>query len=74
MVRNKLNEIMKGATIKNLNNGRVVLSGDNGEYAIEASKGDSLEASYVGYNNYKWIFTDRIEYDIVMETVAGSLN
>ncbi|MGZ3839194.1 MAG: SusC/RagA family TonB-linked outer membrane protein [Flavisolibacter sp.] len=74
VVRNKLNEIMKGATIKNLNNGRVVLSGDNGEYAIEASKGDSLEASYVGYNNYKWIFTDRIEYDIVMETVAGSLN
>lgn len=73
-IRNNLNEVMKGATVQNLNTGKMVLSDGQGVYVIEASKGDSLSASFTGYNTYKWVFADRLDYDITMETVAGSLN
>src|SRR6476660_2294648 len=74
IIRNKLNEVMKGATVENLNTHQSVLSGANGQYIIAASKGDSLVASFVGYTPFRWAFTDRIDYDITLETVAGSLN
>jgi TonB-linked SusC/RagA family outer membrane protein len=74
IIRNKLNEVMKGATVQNLNTNQSVLSGANGQYVIAASKGDSLVASFVGYTPFRWAFTDRIDYDITLETVAGSLN
>lgn len=74
IITNKLNEVMKGATVQNLNTGKIVLSDGKGIYVIEASKGDSLSASFTGYNTYRWVFTDRLDYDITMETVAGSLD
>ena len=74
IIRNKLNEVMKGATVQNLNTNQSVLTGANGQYVIAASKGDSLVASFVGYTPFRWMFTDRIEYDITLETVTGSLN
>lgn len=73
-ITNKLNEAMKGASIQNLNTGKIVLSDNKGAYSIEASKGDSLSASFTGYTPFRWVFTDRLDYDITLETVAGSLN
>ncbi|MDQ2720006.1 MAG: TonB-dependent receptor [Bacteroidota bacterium] len=73
-VINKLSEAMKGATIQNLSSGKIVLTNQHGRYAIEASKGDSLSASFTGYTPFRWVFTDRLAYDITLETVAGSLN
>ncbi len=74
VITNRLNEAMKGATVQNLNSGKTVSTNDHGKYAIEATKGDSLSASFIGYNKFTWVFNDRIVYDITMETVAGSLN
>jgi len=74
IIRNKLNEPMKGATVQNLNTKKIVLSDAQGRYIIEAGKGDSLLASFTGFVSYRWVFADRLEYDITMETVAGSLD
>ncbi|MDQ6762970.1 MAG: TonB-dependent receptor [Bacteroidota bacterium] len=74
VIRNNLNEVLKGATIENLNSGETVLTTPLGAYSIAANKGDSLRASFVGYNPYTFAFTDRIVYDITMENVTGSLD
>lgn len=74
VVTNNLDEAMKGASMVNLNSGQTVLTDLHGRYAIAAKKGDSLAASYIGYNAFRWVFTDRIEYNIKMEAIAGSLN
>jgi TonB-linked SusC/RagA family outer membrane protein len=74
VVRNNLNEPLKGASIENLNSRETVLTSPLGSYIISADKGDSLRASFVGYNPYTFAFTDRIVYDITMENVKGSLD
>lgn len=73
-VTNNLNEVLKGATVENLNSGKVVLTDAKGIYAINANKGDSLKVSYVGFTPHTWIFTDRIVNNVQMEAAAGSLN
>ncbi len=73
-VSNKLSEAMKAATVENLNTGQTVLTDNNGRYSIEATQGDSLSASFIGYNPFKWIFVDALTYNITLEPVSGSLN
>lgn len=73
-VKNKLDEAMKRATVENLNTGQTVLTDNNGRYSIEATQGDSLAASFIGYNTFKWVFSDLITYNISLESVSGSLN
>jgi TonB-linked SusC/RagA family outer membrane protein len=73
-VSNKLSEAMKAATVENLNTGQTVLTDNNGRYSIEATQGDSLSASFIGYNPFKWIFVDALTYNITLEPVSGSLD
>ncbi|HXS57068.1 MAG TPA: TonB-dependent receptor plug domain-containing protein, partial [Hanamia sp.] len=73
-VKNKLDELMKRATVENLNTGQTVLTDNNGRYNIDATQGDSLSASFIGYNSFKWIFSDLITFNITLEPVSGSLN
>ncbi len=73
-VKNKLDEVMKRATVENLNTGQTVLTDNNGRYSIDATQGDSLSASFIGYNSFKWIFSDLITFNITLEPVSGSLN
>lgn len=73
-VRDNLNAILSGASITNLRTGKSVLTNGSGRYSIEAAKGDSLRASYIGYNDFKWIFNNELNTDISLSAAAGSLN
>lgn len=46
-----LTDTLIGATVRNLNFQKAVPTNINGEFEIEACIGDSIEASYVGFNN-----------------------
>lgn len=73
-VRDNLNAILNGAAIKNLNSGQTVLTSGSGTFSIDAVKGDSLVASYIGYQDFKWAFTDNLNYEITLNAQSGSLN
>lgn len=73
-VHDNLNGVLKGVSIQNLNTGKIAISDDNGKFRIDASRGDSLTASFVGYETYRWQFTDRLNYDIVLDPTVGGLN
>lgn len=74
IVRDNLNVPMESVTIQNLNSGRTVISNQEGRYSINATTGDSIIASYVGYTTHRFQVKERIVVDIVLEPVVGSLN
>ncbi|AYD49454.1 TonB-dependent receptor [Arachidicoccus soli] len=73
-VRDNLDAILSGATVKNLSTGKTILTNGSGAFSIEATKGDSLSASYIGYDSYTWSFKNQLNYDISLNAQAGSLN
>ncbi|ANI89628.1 hypothetical protein A9P82_10215 [Arachidicoccus ginsenosidimutans] len=73
-IKDELNNVLKGVEVSNLNTNEHVLSDSLGKFQINAVKGDSLSASYVGYNSYKWQFSNIIDYAIVLTPSVGSLN
>ncbi|MFT4154969.1 SusC/RagA family TonB-linked outer membrane protein [Parafilimonas sp.] len=73
-VRDNVNAVLNGVTIINLNTGKIAVTNTNGAFSIEATKGDSLKASYVGYLDYKWVFSDQLNFDIALTAATGSLN
>lgn len=73
-VHDNLNGILSGASITNIRTGKSILTNSSGKFSIEAAKGDSLRASYIGYDDFTWIFRNELNYDIVMSAAAGSLN
>lgn len=72
-VKDALNAPMVGVSIENLRSNQVVTSNETGAFAIQAVKGDSLVATFVGYRDYRWLFSDRIDIQIVMEAASGSM-
>ncbi|HMR84134.1 MAG TPA: TonB-dependent receptor [Niabella sp.] len=72
-VKDPLNAPMDGVSIENLRSGQVTATNDAGAFSIQAAKGDSLAATFVGYKDYRWIFSDRIEIQITMEAQTGSM-
>ncbi|GAB3423322.1 SusC/RagA family TonB-linked outer membrane protein [Niabella aquatica] len=73
-VRDNLNGILSGATITNLSTGKSTMSSGSGTFSIDAAKRDTLVASYIGYQDFIWQHTDRLNYDVVLTPVVGSLN
>ncbi len=73
-VRDNLNAILGGVSITNLKTGKIVLTSGSGTFSIEATKGDSIKATYIGYQDFTWQFSNLLNYDIVMNAVSGSLN
>ncbi|MDE1192081.1 MAG: TonB-dependent receptor [Arachidicoccus sp.] len=73
-IQDNLNNALKGVTIQNLNSGKIVLTDSLGRFNIEASKEDSLTATYVGYQIYRWKISSSFSYDIILSPIAGSLN
>jgi len=63
-----------GVTVRNLTSGNTVISDAEGNYKIQAAKGDSLSASFVGYEDYRWQFSSVIIQNINMNAIAGGLN
>ena len=52
-IKNELNEVLQGATIRNLSNKMSTASKLDGSFQIEAKKGDILEISSLGYVSQK---------------------
>ena len=73
-VRDNLDALLSGATITNLNSGDATITNGSGSFSIEAAKGDSLSASYIGYDTYKWVFKNQLNYDISLNAESGTLN
>lgn len=73
-VRDNLNSILNGASVTNINTGKSTTTDASGSYSIEATQGDSLKAGYPGYQDFRWIFIDRLTYDVALTAQSGSLN
>ncbi|HMR91948.1 MAG TPA: TonB-dependent receptor [Chitinophagaceae bacterium] len=73
-IRDPLNAALSGVNVQNLRTQKGVTTNENGFFSIEAVKGDSLQASHVGYKNYSWVLRDRIEMEVTLEPEVGSLN
>ncbi len=59
-VRDNLDAVLSGATITDLNSGKATLTNGSGSFSIEAIKGDSLSASFIGYDTYIWAFNNQL--------------
>ncbi|MDE1191714.1 MAG: TonB-dependent receptor [Arachidicoccus sp.] len=73
-VRDNLNAILSGASIINMNTGKSILTNGSGSFSIEATQGDSLKATYIGYQDFVWRFFNNINQDVVLSAIPGSLN
>ncbi|MCF3112160.1 TonB-dependent receptor [Niabella sp. CC-SYL272] len=73
-VKDKLDAAMEGVTIENLRSREVVATNAQGQFSIRANKGDSLTASYIGFQTFRWVFRERIVENISLEAIAGSMN
>jgi TonB-linked SusC/RagA family outer membrane protein len=73
-VKDQLNKEVIGVTVKNLNTGNATLTNEQGNYSIEASPGNVIEVSFVGYGVQQFTISDRIIINITLEAVSGSLN
>ncbi|WP_114790913.1 TonB-dependent receptor [Niabella yanshanensis] len=74
IVKDPLNAPMIGVSIENLRSKQAVISGENGVFSIQAAKSDSLIATFVGYKDYRWMFNDRIDIQIVMEATSNNMD
>ena len=73
-VKDNLNNNLKGVVVTNLTTDQKVLTNENGNFQMEATKGDSLSASFVGFTTYKWQFRNQLDYSITLTPFEGSLN
>ncbi|ANI90074.1 hypothetical protein A9P82_12735 [Arachidicoccus ginsenosidimutans] len=73
-VHDNLGAILGGVTVTNLNTGKVVLTSGSGTFSIAATQGDSLKATYIGYQDFVWRFTNNLNENIVLSAIPGSLN
>ncbi len=72
-VKDPLNTPMAGVSIENLRSNQATTTNEAGAFSIQAVKGDSLAATFIGYKDYRWRFSDRIDIQIVMEAASGSM-
>ncbi|SEN55861.1 TonB-linked outer membrane protein, SusC/RagA family [bacterium A37T11] len=73
-VKDELNVVMVGVSVSNITTSDMTKTDESGRYNIFASRGDSLEFSYVGYDPIKVAVTNSIEIPIIMKGGGNSLN
>ncbi len=74
IIKDAFNAPLNGVNIQNLRTQQGAATNEKGAFSIQAVKGDSLQATYIGFKPYVWVLRDRIEMEITMEAEAGSLN
>lgn len=65
-IKDESGEAIIGATIRVKSSSKATISDIDGNFSIEAQKGDILEVSYMGYENQIVNITDKNNYDIIM--------
>ena len=73
-IKDELNLPIPGVSITNTKTGKTVSSTGTGKFEIQASRGDSLVARYVGYREYATVIKNIIDLNIVMLGAENSLN
>lgn len=74
VIRDEMSTNLSGVTINNLNTKNSAMSNDNGQFELYASRGDSLNVSYVGYEPYKVVINNAITLNIILKAVSNSIN
>lgn len=65
---------LPGASIKVMGTSRGTTTDFDGNFSIEASQGDVLEISYVGFKTYTLTLADQTNLSVQLETDASELN
>ncbi|MGF7023681.1 SusC/RagA family TonB-linked outer membrane protein [Sphingobacterium sp.] len=74
VVRDEMNTNLSGVTINNQNTNNSTVTNDVGQFELYASRGDSLNISFVGYEAYKIAINNAITLNIVLKAVSNSIN
>lgn len=67
-------EIIIGATVKVSNTGSGAITDVNGNFTLNAKKGEILEVSYIGYKSQKVTITEAKSYQIIMKEDSKMLD
>lgn len=73
-VKDEFNLIIPGVTIKNLHTKKVSITDEKGKFSIQATRGDSIAASFIGYRTFTIAVKDVINLNITLQAAANSLN
>lgn len=73
-VKDELKSAMPGVTIINQNSKAGVNTDENGNFALDAQRGDTLVARLIGYEPYIFVINKTIDFDITMKATNSSLN
>jgi TonB-linked SusC/RagA family outer membrane protein len=73
-VKDEFNITLPGVTILNMRTKAVTATNVDGKFSIQAIKGDSLAATYVGFRRFSTIIKDVINFNIVLQAASNSLN
>lgn len=67
-------EPMIGATIVISNSSKGTVTGVDGDFSIEAKKGDVLTISYLGYKNKNIVIGDARNYNVILEEKESTID
>lgn len=73
-VKDELKAPMPGVTIINQTSKAGVNTDGNGNFAIDAKRGDTLVARLIGYEPHVFVINRTIDFDIIMKAANSSLN
>jgi TonB-linked SusC/RagA family outer membrane protein len=73
-VTDELDRALAGATVKVTGTTIVTQTNSNGVYAINVSPTDSIEFSFTGYRIERFSVRNRVDLNVKLTPVAGSLN
>lgn len=74
-VTDSLNKPLPGANILNKSTNKSVLTNDNGEFMLDASVGDQIVVSFIGYNVYSFsVIQGMSVHNVVLRELVGKLD
>ncbi|MEJ5053845.1 SusC/RagA family TonB-linked outer membrane protein [Sphingobacterium sp. MYb382] len=74
IVKDELNAALIAVSVTNLNSKVTVSTDAKGFFSILAQRGDSLQVSHVGFQEYKTAINTTISLNIVLKALSNSLN
>ncbi|WP_316847478.1 TonB-dependent receptor [Pedobacter psychrodurus] len=73
-IKDELNITVPGVSVTNLRSKKAVVTSPSGKFAIEASRGDTIVARFVGYKDYVTVIKTIIDLNITLQAAENSLN
>ncbi|UOE50657.1 TonB-dependent receptor [Mucilaginibacter sp. SMC90] len=73
-VKDELNLPLPGVTVRNLKTKGATVTNEKGRFNIQASRGDSISVSFIGFRTFTAAVKDEINFTITLQAAANSLN